>query len=271
MPFSRGIYNVCFAPTYICTKQKHNLTRGLPPVPASTQWLDDMNENDPYVQLERRNLEVTRVCHRGRVCLERVDDETLAPGEVVSIIREMRELDRLAVDWHAKPHWQFKTMSRDEITTDPTILASLPLRVQLHSDAWIAYEWNYHRTGRIRMHEKTLECLNRLDLYHDDELKREIRELKTQSTIIIRSLADEVLSTVPQTFGDINSNGNLVSKSSGNATGSAIGGYFLLWPIKTIKASSIITIEQTAAAEAVFERIRECTGMKAILGDASKI
>jgi len=70
---------------------------------------------------------------------------------------------------------------------------------------------------------------------------------------------------------DINNDGILLEDGPGTWICTGLGGYFLLWPIRVIKATPYATTEQTALAKNVFERIRYCTGMKSILGDASSI
>ncbi|KAF4441697.1 hypothetical protein F53441_11957 [Fusarium austroafricanum] len=87
----------------------------------------------------------------------------------------------------------------------------------------------------------------------------------------VQSLASEVLSTVPQSFGDIDHLGRCHSESK-PARWQAIGAYLLLWPIKIIKTSDSSTTEaQKVDAQMVFDRIRECTGMKSSLGALSNL
>jgi hypothetical protein len=71
-------------------------------------------------------------------------------------------------------------------------------------------------------------------------------------------------------FGDIDHEGRLQTLSEASKC-RGLGGYFLLWPIKIVKRSELATEEQRHWAEAVFERIREYTGMKSALGDTSII
>jgi hypothetical protein len=240
-------------------------------MPESTKWLDNLDEADPFVDIEKRIVQINEVCSRGRQCLKKVDDEGLEPVAIVSVIREMHSLDQLAVNWHHKPHWNFKTVSRDDLSLDPDLLARSPERIQLHADAWMAYEWNYHRTARIIMHHQLLRCLDRLNLYDDCGLNGEVHDLKLHSIAIIQGLADEILSTVPQSLGDINNKGKPISNTPGKVKGRAIGSYFLLWPIKIIKCLDTATPAQVMYAETTFERIREHTGMKSALGDLSKV
>jgi hypothetical protein len=183
----------------------------------------------------------------------------------------MRRLDQAACSWRDSPNWNFRTMHRNELSQEPEILSRFPEFVQLHYDAWIAYEWNYHRTARILMHGQLLRCLDRFSLDVEEMLQIAARQLRQESVIIIQKLADEILSTVPQSLGDIDRDGNIRTSASYGSKGSAVGGYFLLWPIKIIKTLDTATADQRTMAKGVFERIRECTGMKSFLGDLSSI
>jgi hypothetical protein len=236
--------------------------RELPPIPESTKWLDNIDGADTYVDIEKRIVQINEVCERGRQCLKKVDDEGLQPLAIVSVIREMHTLDQSVVDWHDQPHWKFKTISRNSLSLSSELLAGLPERIQLHADAWMAYEWNYHRTARILMHCQLLTCLDRLARYDDYNLNCEVRNLNLHSTAIIRDLVDEILSTVPQSLGDINNKGKPINTTTGKSKGRAVGAYFLLWPIKIIKGLDTATPNQISCAETTFERIREFTGMK---------
>ena len=124
------------------------------------------------------------------------------------------------------------------------------------------------------MHEHLLECLDRLhNMCNGDQvnLRPALCSFEETSINIIKGLADQVLATVPQSLGEIDFEGNLLDDALGTTSSKAVGGYFLLWPIKIVKSTRSATSEQRAAGEAVFERIRECTGMKTALGDDSKI
>ncbi|KIW02839.1 uncharacterized protein PV09_05896 [Verruconis gallopava] len=246
--------------------KRHELARGLPPMPDSTQWLDNLDEGDPFVDIEKRNSKINEVCEKARQCLRNVNNDGLDALTIVSVIREMHTLDQLAVNWHEKPHWKFTTISREDVECTPELFALLPETLQLHSDAWMAYEWNYHRTARILMHCQLLKCLDRLDRLKNHTVNCEVNELRAYSLSTVRHLTDEILSTVPQSLGDITNKGKPI-KSTTSPKGKAVGGYFLLWPTKVIKNLDIITPHQAMYAELTFERIREHTGMKSALTD----
>lgn len=183
----------------------------------------------------------------------------------------MHKVDQVSATWRTGPCWSYKTIHRSELMHDKP---SFPEFLQLHPDVWIAYEWNYHRTARIILHRHLLECLDRLEVLstvNDSHLLNSISSYKGISVSLIRSLIDEVFSTVPQMLGDIDHEGRILEGARGTAMCKGIGGYFLLWPIKVIKGTSFATTDQRSYARNVSERIRDCTGMKTALGDASKI
>jgi hypothetical protein len=190
------------------------------------------------------------------------------------MIKEIHDLGQVTKTWRQGPGWAYKTIHRSEITQDELIASRLPEFVQLHRDVWIAYEWNYHRTARIILHEHLLECLDRLQSLHSSiqgTFPTDLWSCKQACITTIWALVDEVLSTVPQSLGDIDHEGNVAENSSRTPKCKGVGGYFLLWPIKVIKVIRSATAEQRSVAQDVFERIRECTGMKSALGKLSSI
>ena len=74
----------------------------------------------------------------------------------------MHELDQTAITWRQGSCWAYETIHRSELGRDELATSKFPEFIQLHPDVWIAYEWNYHRTARIILHEHLLECLDRL-------------------------------------------------------------------------------------------------------------
>ncbi len=187
------------------------------------------------------------------------------------MIKEMHELDQTATSWRQGPEWAYNTVHRSELGRDWSKVPEFPENVQLHHDVWIAYEWNYHRTARIIMHEHLLECLSKLQNSHSGIDPLDLGSTEQASLIIIWSLVNEILSTVPQSLGDIDYRGNLTESSSSTPKARGVGAYFLLWPMKMIKALRHPTAEQKRIAQVVFERIREYTGMKSTLGERSNI
>jgi hypothetical protein len=263
--------------TFLPPKQKQQLAfkqsrHGA--LPESEAWLDSLNDELPYVRIEKDNFQINKTCERARNLRKNLKDSDLPADQILDMIKEMHDLDQVATTWRQSPGWTYKTIHRSEIIQDDSTASKFPEFVQLHQDVWIAYEWNYHRTGRILLHEELLECLDRLQsLYSGSQgnVPIDLSSFKQASIRIIRALIDQILSTVPQSLGDIDHEGNLTKISSGTPKCEGVGGYFLLWSIKIIKRTPSATAEQRGIAEGVFERIRECTGMKAALGELSNI
>ncbi|MCJ1243028.1 hypothetical protein MMC30_000224 [Trapelia coarctata] len=254
--------------------QKQQLAFKQGPLPESEAWLNSFNEELLDVRVEKDAFQINKICARARDLMKRIDDTDISVNETLDMVKEMHALDQVQTTWLDSPNWAYKTIHRSEITQDRETASKFPEFVQLHHDVWIAYEWNYHRTARIIMHEHLLLCLGRLESSHrgrEETLQTDLRTYKQVSIQIVQALADEVLSTVPQSLGDIDHQGNILANSSGAPKCKGIGGYFLLWPIKIIKRTQSATVEQRVTAQGVFERIRECTGMKAALGEASSI
>jgi hypothetical protein len=236
----------------------------------SDNWLESLNGELPEVQIEKHNSEIVKVCQRARTLLQRVKDVESPVYEVLNVVREMQVLDQAASNWRQGTNWAFRVVSRADISATSAAVSTFPENIHLNKDVWIAYEWNYHRTARILMHEQLLRCLERIRPYSQGQISSEIDFMTHTSIEIIRKLADDILSTVPQMLGDIDRDGRLQSLNESSRC-RALGGYFLLWPIKIVKQLKSATEEQRHGGRIVFERVREYTGMKSALGDASII
>jgi len=243
-----------------------------PPLPEAEAWLESLNDELPYIRIEKDNHQISKTSERARNLLKSIVDDENSADSIIQMIREMHDLDLVSATWRAGPGWAYRTVQRSELNQHHLLSPQYPKFVQLHTDVWIAYEWNYYRTGRILLHKQLLECLTRLETMSSATLLLStIQSFKEVSISVIRSLVDEILSTVPQSLGDIDREGKPLGNLPGTTICKGIGGYFLLWPIRVIKDSPIMSLEQSAAARTVFERIRDCTGMKTTLGEVSAV
>ena len=241
------------------------------PLPESEEWLDSLDQGVPHIRAEKDSHEIAKVCQRGRDLLAKLDDAELSSSKLWEMVQELLTLDSTVTSWRDSPEWSYKTIGRDDLALDnEEIRSTLPKRIELHPDVWMAYEWNYHRTARIILHEHLIDCLDRL--LSQLPPNANISAHKQASIRNIRDLGDQILSTVPLSLGDIDHRGGIIRSSDQNALKCrGIGGYFLLWPIKIVKSTKSATEEQRMDAQRVFERIREYTGMKEVLGERSNI
>ncbi|KAL8691426.1 MAG: hypothetical protein Q9218_003344 [Villophora microphyllina] len=241
-------------------------------LPEPEQWFQCLDKRSPRVRAEKENAEIHSVCERARALLDRIDAVGLSPEEIMQYIRELRVCDNTATLWRRGPNWAYELKHRSEIAQHGLTTCNLPEYILLHADIWVAYEWNYHRTGRIILHRHLLVCLDRLQSMVSanlDNFSEEIQSIEKTSLVLIRKLVDDVLSTVPQSVRDVDNNGKPPKDSTGLTAWRAIGSYFLLWPIKIIKSLDQATTEQRKDAQNAFERIREYTGMSSYLGELS--
>lgn len=230
-------------------------------------------------KLERDGQSISILCHRARQLLARISDTNAPPRtEALKLVKEMQQLDKEAAEWRQTPEWAYSIVPKPTHMDIPhDIYTLLPDGLQLHRDVWMAYEWNYHRAARMILHGQLLHCLGEVvaGIEAESEVQVEISlDLRTNmetSIAIVQMLAEEVLATVPQCFGDIDATGRPIEK--GKLPGCrAIGAYLLLWPIKIIKGVEAATSkQQKEVGGLVFERIRDCTGMKKNLGNLSII
>jgi len=256
------------------SQQKQQLAFKQGSLPESEAWISSLNEEIPYIRAEKDTFQINKICERARELIKSIDDTDFSVKQTLDMIKEMHALDQVATSWRDGLSWVYRTIHRSELASGKETVAGFPEFLQLHHDVWIAYEWNYYRTTRIIMHEHLPLCLGRLESAHlamEEALRTDLCSFRQASITIIRALVDELLSTVPQSLGDIDHEGNILEKASKTPKCKGIGGYFLLWPVKIIKRTHSATAQQKAIAQGVFERIRECTGMKAALGEASSI
>ncbi len=257
-------------------KQKQRLShRTLQQVDVETsEWLNQLNDAEPYVRLEKSAHGIGETCKRARFLLDHINAGGLPAPTLIDMIKELQCLDQGAVTWRQTSQWSFRSIALSDRPDLLPAVQGITDTIQLHSDVWMAYEWNYHRTARIIFLQQVLQCakaaLELPDIEEDQEL--DLHQIMATCIFTIQWLADEFLATVPQSLGDIDHMGQLLDEKHGEHRCRGIGGYLLLWPTRTVKAEkSAATLEQKERAERVFERIREYTGMKDLLGEQSII
>ena len=241
----------------------------------SEALLDRLIPDIDSLLLEKNTLQISSICERARNLLRDLTETSPSVTQIVDLVHEMQALDQAAVSWRQGPQWAFRTVYKTELTGSKVVMADFPDTIQIHPDIWSAYEWNYHRAARITLHERLLTCLHRAataSAHLEQSDAAIVTPLVVESVTIIRSLADKVLATVPQTLGDLNDSGQVRDPASPPPQCRAVGAYLLLWPIKMIKgAQSSASEVQKQVAQSVFEKIREYTGAKLYLGDLSSI
>lgn len=242
-------------------------------------WLDSLNPDHGFVRQEKNALSISFICREANTILAELSAGLVDRSRVVELIRRMHTLDSEATRWRQRPEWSFAIKRVEDIQGYRNHIDGLPMTLHLNKDLWLVYEWNYHRTARIILHQQLLACVAALNPgISAASLEIEDAELmawKETSSMTVEVLAEEVLSTVPQSFGDVDHLGRCTASSSSSGDyprPQAIGAYLLLWPIKIIKSNDGASTDiQKKTAGAVFERIRECTGMKNALGSLSII
>ncbi|KAK0702267.1 hypothetical protein B0H67DRAFT_650318 [Lasiosphaeris hirsuta] len=252
--------------------QKQQLAYNMAEIAEKTAWFSQLNDGEPYVRLEKSTHDIGETCKRAQALLGLIDTGGMSAPAIIDTVRELRSLDQETATWRQTSEWCFTSIKLSDRPDLIPATRGVTNTIQVHSDVWMAYEWNYHRTARIIFLQQLLECseaaLQMPEL--EDSDGQMLRNTISDCTSTIRKLADEVFATVPQTFGDINHMGHGQSENSSPGRCRAIGGYLLLWPVRIIKGERFATTRaQKKQASSVFERIRDYTGMKDLLGDKS--
>lgn len=254
--------------------QKQQLAYNMPQIAEKLDWFSQLNDSEPYVRLEKSTHDIGETCKRAQALLDLIDLGGLVTSAILDTVKELRALDQEAVTWRQTSQWCFTSFT---VSDRPDLLAAtmgITDTIQLHSDVWMAYEWNYHRTARIIFLQQVFECSEAAFRMPEleDSGKQVLRNTMSDCASTIQKLADEVFATTPQVFGLINHMGQLQGEDSGPARCRAVGGYLLLWPVRIIKGERFVTTPaQKERAWRVFEKIRDYTGMKDLLGDKSII
>lgn len=254
--------------------QKHRLAYHVSQIPETSNLLTELNDSEPSVRLEKNADDILETCKRARTLLDLINAGGLPASTVVDMIKELHSSDQEAVSWRQTSQWSFTSIAVSERPDLSEAARGITETIQLHSDVWMAYEWNYHRTARIIFLQQLLQCSKAaLEAPELEEIDEEmLNDTIAECVSTIQWLADEFLATVPQSLGDVNHMGRLHDSTDGPPRCRAIGGYLLLWPTRTIKAeTSTTSADQKERAQKVYEKIRECTGMKDLLGDKSII
>jgi hypothetical protein len=246
----------------------------MPHIAENTDWLNKLNDNEPFVRLEKSAHNINMSCKRARELLEIITVGMLPVSRTVNLIEELRSFDQEVVSWRQVPEWSFINLVVSEHPELEAAAQGITDIIQLHPDVWMAYEWNYHRAARIIFLQQLLQCAITArecpDLGSDEDFILSGRIDECTSTI--QWLTQEILSTVPQSLGDVDHMGWVHNYQGDPPRCRAIGGYLLLWPIRIIKSDSYVTTsKQKTIACKIFERIRDCTGMKDALGDKSSV
>lgn len=241
----------------------------------SESLLNELGADLDAIHLEKDVLRIADICQRARDLLEDLTETEMSVRQVVNLVHEMHALDQAAVSWRHGHRWAFKTLPKTDLIGDEAIMAQFPHVIEIHPDIWSAYEWNYHRAARLRLHEQLLTCLHRASTasaHLDRSDAAVVTPYVIESTTIIRSLANKILATVPQLLGNLDESGQVRDPVSTPPKCRAVGAYLLLWPIKMVKdTDSSASEEQKRAAQSVFQQITEYTGAKLYLGALSSI
>ena len=78
--------------TYV--KQKQQLSYNMLPVPGTTNWLNQLNDNEPYVCLEKNMDQISDTCKRARMLLDLINARGLPVSTIVDMIMELHSLDQ---------------------------------------------------------------------------------------------------------------------------------------------------------------------------------
>ena len=120
--------------TLTCVKQKQQLSYNMLPVLGATNWLDQLNDNEPYVCLEKNIDQINDTCKRARMLLGLINARGLPVSTIVDMIMELHSLDQTAVSWRKRSEWSFQNLAVSERSDLEPAARGITDTLQLHPD-----------------------------------------------------------------------------------------------------------------------------------------
>ena len=206
------------------------------PNKEALRFLDDP-DRDPTIRLSSRLFYET--CH----FLATADDilhidsgDQGTTSSLSDIIAQGIHLDARLAEWSSKLSGNFRYESVDALTNlalSGTCAPQTASAVHIYSSISMAYLWNLHRCARILLNDSLIYCLLRSEeLNIANVVRDEQSDSRAELSEKISGLVDDICASVPYLLGEINQEGNL-QRSPHNR---AVGGYFLLYPLRVTLA-----------------------------------
>lgn len=231
---------------------------GLQPLPEQVEWVSHLDLSNPILHIARDLVDIQQLCHQARQQLESNPGLGLVEVEAaLDLVGEMRQLIELTRTWteHVEKPWQALFIEVDNIVAEPlfprALPISLPRRLRLYHDIWIAYEWCYHDIGRLIILEAMIDVLYQLQEHShgadSDSIADRIISGKTQ----IADVSIRLMETIPAFLGPN------VSRSVGfQYKHQKIGHFFCLSACWTLQRAKYVSQEAKDLAFGVLGWVR---------------
>lgn len=133
-------------------------------------------------------------------------------------------------------------------------------RIHLYSNPAAAAMWNVYRVARVLLLHNLVKCSTRgQQCGAIDSDSTETIDMNVESLEGIQNLFKDIYASVPYLLGDIDQQGSLQQCRQNKA----IGGFFLLWPLRTTLFLDLIDPVQKAWITQRLEHIKHLLGIQA--------
>jgi len=201
-------------------------------------------------RLTALQLEIPNLRAKANDLLYRAKDEETIK-EVVHLMEDSKAADARLSEWPdtLAPSWNPQTAATME--SDPGDIDNAeiwPGNIDVYYDVWVASIWNSYRASRIFVQAVVVRCIQWLG---SSLQYKQLPEFKA-ATAILQQMVDETSASVPYHMGWGVSEKDLTESTLPPPQGlpfvrpnhaqsvTALGGYFLLWPLFT--AASVVTV-----------------------------
>ncbi|KAI0150371.1 hypothetical protein GGR57DRAFT_194099 [Xylariaceae sp. FL1272] len=123
--------------------QKEQLAFNMAPCsfPESGNWIAHLNDDIPFVHLEKDAMRINKICKRVRSFQNASNiDENVST--LLEMTNELLTLDREVSGWRQSARWAYTNVDTAELAPFDSSHIPLTKTIEIHRDIWLIYEWN---------------------------------------------------------------------------------------------------------------------------------
>lgn len=240
-----------------------NLTQHIRPSREAKLLLNSIPQDLPTKRLGGLVCETCTMLARADELLIQNTFDANSITTLLGVIRLSTLLDQSLRAWSHEVSGDYRFTSIE--TPDGFFGPSTSLRrgsknaIHLYSSPAVATMWNVYRVARVLLLHCLQKCLTRRQQCGATDLEsQETIDMNVQSVETIHDFFENIYASVPYLLGDIDKQGNLQQCQPKKA----IGGFFLLWPLRMTLFLDLIDPVQKAWITTRLEHIRHLLGIQ---------
>ena len=238
-----------------------NLSRHIRPSKEMEALVRDSVRDLP---LRRIGVLVCETCHFLARCDELLNGIKIASGSSKSlsnIIETGIAIDQDFETWSKElpETFRYRTMSAPSCSLENTLEQSPTPAIQTFSSTAVASVWDMHRVARIFLLSNLMKCTSASEMdCPQEEFPTKFQSYSLQATGKIKRLADDICASVPYILGEVEQDGRIRQSLHLKA----IGGFYLLFPLKVLLYKQILDPVQEAWILKRLTYIKNFTGIQ---------